>query len=106
MLLAREAATLDLLSDGRLELGLGAGHMQSEYEQAGLSFDPGATRVQRLAEAVTIVTRLLEGQEVTSPAGTIMSPLTRSTPVRFSGPPTHLHRRQRTTAALRGRARS
>ena len=53
VLLAREAATLDVLSDGRLELGLGAGHMQSEYEQAGLTFDPGATRVERLAEAVS-----------------------------------------------------
>ena len=65
VLLAREAATLDVLSDGRLELGLGAGHMQSEYEQAGLTFDPGATRVERLAEAVVIVKRLLEGEPVT-----------------------------------------
>jgi len=64
-LLAREAATLDVLSDGRLELGLGAGHMQSEYEQAGLAFDPGATRVERLGEAVVIVKRLLEGESVT-----------------------------------------
>jgi len=65
VLLAREAATLDVLSDGRLELGLGAGHMQSEYEQAGLAFDPGATRVERLGEAVVIVKRLLEGESVT-----------------------------------------
>jgi len=64
-LLAREAATLDLLSDGRLELGLGAGHMRSEYEQAGLAFDPGATRVERLGEAVVILKRLLEGESVT-----------------------------------------
>jgi probable F420-dependent oxidoreductase len=64
-LLAREAATLDVLSDGRLELGLGAGHMQSEYEQAGLAFDSGATRVERLGEAVVIVKRLLEGESVT-----------------------------------------
>ena len=38
VLLAREAATVDLLTDGRLELGLGAGHMRSEYDQVGLPF--------------------------------------------------------------------
>jgi probable F420-dependent oxidoreductase len=65
VLLAREAATLDVLSDGRFELGLGAGHMQSEYEQAGLAFDPAATRVERLAEAAVIVKCLLEGGPVT-----------------------------------------
>jgi probable F420-dependent oxidoreductase len=65
VLTAREAATLDVLSDGRLELGIGAGHMQSEYTQAGLAFDTGATRVERLAEAVVVVKQLLEGGAVT-----------------------------------------
>jgi len=65
VLVAREAATLDVLSDGRFELGLGAGHMQSEYEQAGLAFDPGPTRVERLAESVALIKRLLEGETVT-----------------------------------------
>jgi alkanesulfonate monooxygenase SsuD/methylene tetrahydromethanopterin reductase-like flavin-dependent oxidoreductase (luciferase family) len=62
VLLAREAATVDLLTDGRLQLGLGAGHMQSEYDQAGLHFDAGGTRVERLAEAVAIVKALLKGK--------------------------------------------
>jgi probable F420-dependent oxidoreductase len=65
VLTAREAATLDVLSNGRLELGLGAGHMRSEYDQAGLTFDRGATRVERLAEAVHIIKRLLESEKVT-----------------------------------------
>lgn len=65
VLVAREAATVDLLTDGRLQLGLGAGHMKSEYDAAGLRFDPGGTRVDRLAEAVAIVKGLLGGQEVT-----------------------------------------
>jgi probable F420-dependent oxidoreductase len=65
VLLAREAATVDLLTDGRLQLGLGAGHMQSEYDQTGLRFDAGGTRVERLAEAVAIVKALLKGKQVT-----------------------------------------
>jgi len=65
VLTAREAATLDVLSGGRFELGLGAGHMRSEYAQAGLAFEAGATRVERLAEAAVVVKRLLEGETVT-----------------------------------------
>jgi probable F420-dependent oxidoreductase len=64
VLLAREAATMDLLTDGRFELGLGAGYVQLEYEQAGLPFDRGGIRVERLAESVRIVKALLGGAEV------------------------------------------
>jgi len=55
VVLARDAATLDLLSDGRLELGLGAGWMTADYEKAGIPLDPAGVRVARLAEAITIV---------------------------------------------------
>jgi probable F420-dependent oxidoreductase len=65
VVLAREAATVDLLTGGRLELGLGAGHMKTEYDQAGLTFDDGATRVERLGEAVAIMKGLLSGKSVT-----------------------------------------
>jgi probable F420-dependent oxidoreductase len=64
-LLAREAATLDLLSDGRLELGLGAGHARPEYERAGIGFDQASIRVDRLQEAVVVLRRLLDGESVT-----------------------------------------
>jgi probable F420-dependent oxidoreductase len=64
VLVAREAATVDLLTEGRLQLGLGAGHMQAEYDQAGVRFDAGGTRVE-LAEAVAIVKGLLKGEPVT-----------------------------------------
>jgi probable F420-dependent oxidoreductase len=64
VLVAREAATADLLTDGRLQIGLGAGHMKSEYDEAGFRFDAGGARVERLAEAVTIVKSLLKGEEV------------------------------------------
>ncbi|HEY4043634.1 MAG TPA: LLM class F420-dependent oxidoreductase [Rhodopila sp.] len=65
VLVAREAAAVDLLTDGRFQLGLGAGSIQSEYEQAGLTFDTGARRVARLAEAVTVIKGLLKGEQVT-----------------------------------------
>jgi len=54
---AKEAATLDVLSDGRLELGLGAGWMIADYEQLGLPYDSPGTRIERLAEAIEIVKR-------------------------------------------------
>ncbi len=64
VLVAREAATVDMLTDGRLRLGLGAGSIRAEYEQAGLQFDRGAVRVERLAEAVTIIKALLAGEKL------------------------------------------
>src|SRR5271165_6612768 len=57
--LAKEAATLDVLSEGRLELSLGAGWMRSDYDEAGLAYDPPAVRVARFEEAVKVVQGLL-----------------------------------------------
>jgi probable F420-dependent oxidoreductase len=53
--LAKEAATLDLLSDGRLELGLGAGWSAGEYEAMGLTFDTPGRRIAKLKEVVALV---------------------------------------------------
>lgn len=64
-LLAKMAASLDLLSGGRVDLGLGAGWYEPEYEAAGIEYDRPGTRIKRLGEAATIVARLLEGEEVT-----------------------------------------
>lgn len=55
VMLAREAATLDLLSGGRLELGLGAGVGQPDYQQMGLTFESAGTRVGRVEEALHII---------------------------------------------------
>ena len=52
VVLAKELATIDHLSDGRVEVGLGAGWMAPDYEQAGMPFDPPGVRVSRLEEAV------------------------------------------------------
>lgn len=64
-LLAKMAATLALLSEDRLDLGMGAGWYEPEYRAAGLAYEPPGRRIDRLGEAVTIVRRLLEGEEVT-----------------------------------------
>ncbi len=55
VVLAREMATLDLLSDGRLELGIGAGWMTADYEKAGIPLDRPGVRIARLAESITII---------------------------------------------------
>ncbi|MGH3972308.1 MAG: LLM class F420-dependent oxidoreductase [Pseudonocardiaceae bacterium] len=51
-LLAREVATTDILTGGRLEVGLGAGHMKWEFDQAGLAWEPFGARVQRLRATI------------------------------------------------------
>jgi probable F420-dependent oxidoreductase len=61
VVLAKEAATLDLLSDGRFDLGLGAGWMASDYEQAGMPYDSAGTRIERLEEGLQIIKGLMAG---------------------------------------------
>jgi probable F420-dependent oxidoreductase len=63
-LVAKMAATLDLLSGGRLDIGMGAGWYEPEFRAADIPFDPPGTRIRRLGEAAEIVTRLLEGEEL------------------------------------------
>jgi probable F420-dependent oxidoreductase len=62
---ARDMATLDLLSDGRLELGVGAGWMTVDYEKAGLQLDRPGVRIARLQEAITIMKGLFAPGEFT-----------------------------------------
>jgi probable F420-dependent oxidoreductase len=54
-ILAKDAATLDKVSGGRFELGLGAGWLQGDYDAIGIPFDEPRVRVDRLAEALTVV---------------------------------------------------
>jgi probable F420-dependent oxidoreductase len=54
-LLAQDLATLDVLSGGRVDVGLGAGWNRPEYDALGLAFEPVGVRVGRLAEAVTVI---------------------------------------------------
>src|SRR5438445_4100468 len=52
---AKEPATLDVLSEGRLQVGLGAGWLRQEYEDAGMRFDPPPVRIARLEETAIIL---------------------------------------------------
>jgi probable F420-dependent oxidoreductase len=65
LVLARELATLDLLSGGRCEVGLGAGWMSSDYHQIGMPYDLPPRRIDRLEEALPLIKRLLAGETVT-----------------------------------------
>jgi probable F420-dependent oxidoreductase len=62
VVLAKEAATLDVLSDGRLELGVGAGWMHTDYETSGIAFDPAGVRIDKLEESVAIIKGLMTGE--------------------------------------------
>ena len=58
IVLAKEAATLDLVSEGRFEFGLGAGWLRSDYEQSGMPYDRPGVRIERLAEGLAIMKAL------------------------------------------------
>lgn len=55
VVLAKELATIDLLSEGRLEIGLGAGWMISDYEEAGMPYDSPKVRIDRFIEGVAVI---------------------------------------------------
>lgn len=90
--LAWEAATLDRLSNGRFELGIGAGHTPQEFDATGLAYDHARIRKQRLAEAVDIITRLFGGETVDHhgehydiAAASIEAPLQARLPIMVAG---------------------
>jgi probable F420-dependent oxidoreductase len=61
VVLAKEIATLDLVSGGRVEFGLGAGWLRTDYDQAGLPYDEPSVRIDRLEEAIEIYSQLWTG---------------------------------------------
>lgn len=64
-LLAKEAATIDVLSGGRFELGIGAGWLKAEYEQAGIPYEPGCIRTSKLEESLHVIKGLFAEGPVT-----------------------------------------
>jgi probable F420-dependent oxidoreductase len=87
--LAKEAATLDLLSDGRLEVGVGAGWMTNDYTWTGITQDRAGVRIDRMIEAITVL-RGLWGDDAFSFDGehyTITEMKGLPKPVQAGGPP-------------------
>jgi probable F420-dependent oxidoreductase len=89
VVLAKEVATLDLLSEGRVEFGLGAGWMTTDYRQAGIDEDPAGVRISRLEESLAVL-RSLWTEPVTSFEGdhyTITGAVGTPKPVQQPHPP-------------------
>lgn len=84
-MVAKEAATLDQLSGGRLELGMGAGWMKTDYEQLGMPYDRPSVRIARLGESVQIVQGLLRGESVTFDGDFYSIAGLKGTPLPFDG---------------------
>jgi probable F420-dependent oxidoreductase len=91
---ARETAGVATVTGGRFELGIGAGHMKSEYDAAGIDYDPGATRVDRLIESVGVIRALLDGDAVDvdgahycirAQAGALVAPTATRVPMLIGG---------------------
>jgi probable F420-dependent oxidoreductase len=55
VILAKDVASLDLLSEGRFELGIGSGYLPEAYERAGIPFDPAGVRLDRMVEALQVL---------------------------------------------------
>jgi probable F420-dependent oxidoreductase len=55
VVLAKELATVDVLSEGRLEIGLGAGWMTTDYDESGITLDTPGTRIARLRESIAVI---------------------------------------------------
>ena len=88
-------ATLDLLSDGRLELGIGAGWMTADYEKAGMPLDRPGVRIARLAESITVLKGLFADGPFTFHGEHYRSPTSTGCRSRCSAASAVPHRRRR-----------
>jgi probable F420-dependent oxidoreductase len=104
-ILAKDLATLDVLSRGRLDVGIGAGWNKPEYDAIGLSFDPVGVRVGRLTEAIAVIKGCF-GPEPFSFAGehyTITDYDGQPKPIQQPHPPIFIGGGGRRTLSLAGR---
>ncbi len=105
VVLAKEAATLDVVTDGRFELGLGAGWMTTDYEQSGITMEAPGVRVARLAECIEILRALWDTGSATFEGDHYRVRSVRSfpTPVTPGGPPLVIGGGSRRILSLAGR---
>jgi len=101
--LAKEAATLDLLSDGRLELGLGAGWSEGEYHAMGIPFERPGRRIAKLEEVVALVKAHFSGEELDCRGEFVNVRGYAGTPVRRPPPPIMIGGGKRRVLSLAGR---
>lgn len=62
VVLAKDTATMDILSEGRFELAIGTGWIRDQYEAAGVQYDPPGIRVDRLQEAISVIKGCWSGE--------------------------------------------
>lgn len=62
VVLAKETATLDVLSEGRLDFGLGAGWMRSDYDKSGIPHESAGTRIERMEQSLKVIKGLWAGE--------------------------------------------
>jgi probable F420-dependent oxidoreductase len=105
VVLAKEAATLDVVTGGRFELGLGAGWMRTDYDQSGIPMDPAGVRIDRLAESIEIMRSMWQTGRATL-AGQhydVRQAIGSPSPVTPGGPPLVIGGGSRRILALAGR---
>lgn len=103
--LAKEIATLDLLSGGRVEVGLGAGWLREEYDQSGIAYEAPGRRIERLQESVTVLKALWSGEpvEFSGDHYTLRGLRGLPRPVQRPHPPLHIGGGGRRVLSLAGR---
>ena len=95
VVLAKELATLDLLSDGRLEVGLGAGWVAAEYEGLDVTMDRPGVRIARLGEVVELMKAHWSGEDVAVDGTYVHAPrFHRTPPTGAATAPAGPHRRR------------
>lgn len=77
-LLAREVITADILTDGRLEVGLGAGHMKWEFDEAGISWESFGARAGRLSDTIQELGRMFSTELTSLPGVEVLKPVQQS----------------------------